>query len=114
MDSTRKKELQSQYIQREIVGGVYIMRNIQNNKILLDASTDISGSKNRFEFAQKTGSCVNPKLQKDWAAYGHDQFTFEVLDELKKGEAQTQEEFKTDIGLLKEIWREKLTNEDFY
>ena len=114
MDNTRKKELQSQYTQREVIGGVYIVKNTRNNKILLDSSTDINGSKNRFEFAQKTGSCVNPKLQKDWAVYGHDQFVLEVLDELKKGETQTQEEFRTDISLLKEIWHEKLSNEDLY
>jgi hypothetical protein len=113
-NNSRKKELQSQYNEREIVGGVYLIRNTINNKLLLDSSTDIQGSKNRFEFAQKTGSCVTPKLQKDWTEHGASPFVFEVLDELKKNETQSPAEFKTDINLLTEIWREKLSGEEMY
>ena len=114
MDNNRKKELQSQYREREITGGVYIIRNTLNNKLFLDAAIDLHGSKNRFEFAQKTGSCVNVKLQRDWEEQGSGGFAFEVLEELKMGETQTQKEFKADIELLKEIWREKLANEKLY
>jgi len=114
MDSNRKKELQSQYADREVVGGVYLIRNTFNNKILLETTTDLNVCKNRFEFAQKTGSCVYPKLQKDWAEQGGDQFILEVLEELKKGETQSQTEFKADIEFLKEIWREKLSAEGYY
>ena len=114
MDANRKKELRSQYTEREVTGGVYLIRNTLNNKLFLDTAADLRGCRNRFDFAQQTGSCVYHKLQKDWAAFGHDQFVLEVLDELKKGETQTQEEFRTDIGFLKEIWREKLSSEDLY
>ena len=113
-DSGRRKELQTQYKEREIVGGVYLIRNTPKNKILLDASVNLQSSKNRFEFAQKTGSCVYLKLQEDWAEQEHSQFAFEVLEELKKSETQTPSEFKTDVELLKEIWLEKLSAEDFY
>jgi len=112
--SSRKKELQSQYAERDIIGGVYMIRNTQNNKLLIDAATNLHGSKNRFEFAQKTGSCVYLKLQKDWTEHRGSQFVLEVLEELKKGENQTQAEFKNDINLLMELWREKLSNDDFY
>ena len=114
IDSNRRKELRSQYAEREIVGGVYAVRNTLNNKLLIDAATDLKGSKNRFEFARKTGSCVYIKLQQDWTKQGSDQFTFEVLEELKKGETQTQAEFRADIDLLRELWREKLSAEDLY
>ena len=114
IDSSRRKELQSQYAEREIVGGVYAVRNTLSNKLLIEAATDLNGSKNRFEFARKTGSCVYVKMQQDWAKQGSDHFEFEVLEELKKGETQTQAEFKADIGLLRELWREKLSAEDFY
>ena len=114
MDNNRKKELQSQYAEREVVGGVYLIRNTPGNKLLLETATDLGVCKNRFVFARKTGSCVYPKLQKDWAEQGGDQFVFEVLEELKKGETQTQTEFKADIDFLKEIWREKLSGESFY
>ena len=113
-DIKSKNELKSQYKEREIVGGVYIIRNTLNNKILLKAETNLQGSKNRFEFSQKIGSCVNMPLQDDWNKEGGRQFVFEVLEELKKGETQTEADFKTDISILKEIWLEKLSDRDFY
>ena len=109
-----KKELQSQYKDRETIGGVYLIRNTMNNKLLLDATADLNSIKNRFEFSVKTGSCVYMKLQKDWVAQGSGQFVFEVLEELKKADTQTDASFKADIDLLKEIWLEKLSKEDFY
>ena len=113
-DKKAKKELQAQYEKREITGGVYVIKNTLKNKLLLDSAEDLQGSKNRFEFSLKTGSCVNMKLQKDWNEQSGDRFVFEVLEEIKKGETQTQAEFKSDIDLLKQIWLEKLTSEDLY
>ena len=113
-DNKAKKELQAQYKEREIIGGVYVIKNVLNNKILLVATTDLQGSKNRFEFSQKTGSCVDMKLQDDWDKQSSGQFVFETLDELKKGKTQTAEEFKTDIGVLKEMWLDRLSDRDFY
>jgi hypothetical protein len=54
------------------------------------------------------------KLQSDWNKQGSEQFVFEVLEELKKNETQTMDEFKADIALLKEIWLEKLADNDLY
>ena len=110
----RKKELQMQYKDREVTGGVFVIRNTLTNRLLLDAAIDLQGRINRFEFARKTGSCVDMKLQKDWADHGSGLFVLEVLEELKKGEIQTDAEFKADINILKELWLEKLSNEDFY
>lgn len=91
-----------------------MIRNTMNNKVFVDATVDLQGGRNRFAFAQKTGSCVYVKLQKDWDEQGGAQFVFEAIEELTKGETQTQAEFKADIELLKEMWREKLANEEFY
>ena len=106
--------MQAQYKERAIIGGVYAVRNTLKNKLLIEADTDISGSKNRFEFAVKTGSCVFPKLQNDWTEQESGQFVFEILEELKKGETQSPAEFKADIEVLKQIWLEKMTDEDLY
>ena len=109
-----KKEIVAQYKEREIIGGVYAIKNTLNNMLLLGASTDLRGMKNRFEFSQKTGSCVDLKLQNDWSAQGGELFAFEVLEELRKSETQTMEEFKADIEVLKEIWADNLDGRDFY
>ena len=113
-DAQAKKEIIAQYKDREIIGGVYTIKNTLNNKVLLGSATDLNGIKNRFEFSQKTGSCVDMKLQNDWNAQGGEQFSFEVLEELKKGDTQTIEEFKSDIAVLKEIWVNELAGQDFY
>ena len=109
-----KKELKEQYSNREIIGGVYAIKNTLNNKTLLLSTTDMQGSKNRFDFAQKTGSCIDLKLQSDWNNQGGDQFAFEVLEELKKSETQTADGFKADVDLLKEMWLDNLSGADFY
>jgi len=113
-DKITKKELKAQYKEREIIGGVYAIKNTLNSKMLLDSATDLQGSKNRFNFSQKTGSCVYMKLQSDWNKQSGEQFVFEVLEELKKGETQTLEEFKADIDFLKEMWLDKLSDRDLY
>ena len=109
-----RKEILAQYKEREIIGGVYIIRNMLSNRLLLDASADIKSIRNRFEFARKTGSCVVPRLQEDWSEHGSASFSFEVLEELKRGENQTDAQFKADLDLLREIWSEKLSNEKLY
>jgi len=104
----KKKEILAQYKEREVVGGVYIIRNTLNNKLLLDAASDLQSIRNRFDFALKTGSCVNPKLQKDWSEHGSGVFVLEILEELIKGNTQTDAQFKADVEFLKEVWLDKL------
>ena len=113
-ENSTKKELQSQYKEREITGGVYVIRNTQSNKLLCETTMELSSTMNRFEFSRKTGSCVSMKLQKDWAEQGSGQFVFEVLEELKRGETQTDAEFRADLELLKEMWLEKLPDGERY
>ena len=114
LDRKTKREMQTRYKEREIVGGVYVVKNTLKNKLLIEADTDVYGSKNRFEFAFKTGSCVLPRLQNDWTEQNGRHFVFEILEELKKGETQSLSEFKSDIGIMKQIWLEKMADEDLY
>jgi len=114
VDESTKKELRSQYKEREIIGGVYLIRNTMNNKVFIDATADLQGSKNRFEFSVETGSCVYMKLLSDWKEQSGSGFAFEVLEELRKSETQTPENFKSDLGLLKSMWLEKLSGEQLY
>lgn len=109
-----KKAGRAAYKERKIIGGIYVIRNSDSGKILIDSAIDLQGRKNRFEFSQKTGSCVELKLQKEWAILGKEKFIFEVLEELEKGETQSMEEFKGDIEVLKLMWMEKLAQVPCY
>ena len=113
-ETKTRKELKTEYKNRTIVGGVFTIKNQLNNKLLLCATTDLMGSKNRFEFAQMTGNCVDMKLKQDWDVQKGKQYLLEVLEEINKKETQTDKEFKADLELLKEMWQEKLSEYSFY
>ncbi len=114
MNSTDRKKLVATYKDRIVTGGIYIVRNLRNNKILIDTALDITGIRNRFDFAKKMGTSFSPKIQNDWDSDGEGCFVFEVLEELEKGKTQNSKEFSEDLKVLKEIWKEKLSKEEFY
>lgn len=114
MDRQSRKEKLEAYKHRKIIGGVYLIKNNANGKSLLQSSTDLMGSKNRFNFSCHTGSCISLKLQNDWDKFGKDAFVFEVLEELIKKETQTLKEFSDDVKTLEEIWMEKFESAILY
>lgn len=114
MDTVSKKELLAQYKTRKQCGGVFVTRNTVTGQQLLECAVDLQGSKNRFTFSRKTESCISSRLQKDWEKYGSSAFSFETLEELVRGDTQTDAEFKEDILLLLEVWREKLADQNLY
>jgi hypothetical protein len=109
VDPETRKQLIAAYKERsrKNTGGVYIIRNTQNGKLLLEIASDIAAAENRFSFAQKTGSCINMKLAKDWAIYGGGAFTFEIAETINRNEDQTPMEFREDLNVLKKMWAEK-------
>ena len=46
-------------------------------------------------------------MRTEWNQFGAASFSFAVLEELKKGELQTEEEFAKDIQTLFEMWQQK-------
>lgn len=112
--SELKKEMISAYKEQKQAGGVYVIRNLKSGKLFLDSTPNIQGMANRFEFSQKTGSCITTKLQKEWTPLNKEDFVFEILEELNIGENQTKKEFKEDLETLKLLWLEKLDQAVFY
>jgi len=109
-----KKELKEQYKNRKIIGGIYTIKNKHTGKRFLDATVNLQGIKNRFEFSKRNKTCIYHKLKEDWTEGGPEIFEFEVLEEITQGETQTDAEFKEDVALLKEIWLEKLSGQELY
>jgi hypothetical protein len=112
MKSETRKELASAYRERKVVGGVFAIRNTEHGKRLLNVTGDVQGSHNRFDFMKNTGLCYHHKLQSEWS--DNPPFVFEVLEELEKGEFQTDSEFKADLETLRELWVDKLRGAEFY
>lgn len=78
-----KKELKEAYKQMKFPMGVFQIRNLSNNKILIDNSVDMLSKWNRHKMELNFGGHRNMALQKDWSEKGEDNFAFEVLSELK-------------------------------
>ena len=105
-----KRAMINQYKSRVQLGGVYVIKNLTLNKWYVDVSLDLAASENRFKFFGST----HMKVEQDYKTQNGDGFAFEVLEELKKNEAQSTEDYKADLKLLKEIWIEKLASEELY
>lgn len=53
-------------------------------------------------------------MQEDWKKFGADAFSFEVVEELEKEDAQSMDEFKEDLEVLLEIWLDKFGDRQSY
>ena len=70
----------------------------------------LAAAKNRFDFMGDSYM----KIANDYKAQKGDGFVFETLEELEKGEEQSDQAFKEDLALLKTIWLEKLVGQELY
>ncbi len=114
MDKAQRKKLISDYKERPVTGGVFLIVNDVTGRVLLLAERDLQGSRNKFQFAQSTNLCAYGKLGEDWRKYGPEAFRFELLEELEKKPEQTPREFQEDLDTLAQLWREKLAEREFY
>ena len=107
MDKEKRKELQSAYRNREVVGGVYCIKCSGNGRVWMRSTVDMEGTKNRVLFSLKMKGAPEPAMLRECLEYGWESFSFVVLEELKKEEKQTQKEFADDVSALLELWLEK-------
>lgn len=107
----QQRALAAAYKARDIEGAVCAIRCTANGKVFLLAAPNPGGQRNRFDFSQSTGSCIFSALAPDWRDHGSGAFAFEVLETLKKGPDQSDGDFRADLEVLRDIWREKLAGE---
>ncbi len=103
-----RSEAKKNYKQTLPPMGVYIVKNLVNNKILIGSSTNLPGRINRFKFGIKYGGTEsNKELVADFQKYGEENFSFEILDELEPKEDPAYN-YTEDLKVLEEMWIEKL------
>ncbi len=66
---------------KNIITGIYCIENLINHKKYIGQSTNIADRWRRHINALKLGSHENDYLQKSWAKYGQNKFSFSVLEE---------------------------------
>jgi GIY-YIG catalytic domain len=100
----RKKELKKEYLQNHRPMGVYQIRNIVNDKVLIGAALDLPGVLNRHKFQLKMGNHTSGALQAEWNEFGSESFAFEILDEITPKEGR---DYREELAFLEELWLEK-------
>jgi hypothetical protein len=100
----KKIELKREYKLNHRPMGVYQIRNIANERVLIGASLDLPGIFNRQKFQLKMGNHPNRALQAEWNEFGADGFAFEILDEITPMEGR---DYREEVALLEELWLEK-------
>lgn len=107
MENQSKKDMRDQYKSRSVTGGIYCIKCNGNGHVWMKSTKDIAGQINKFKFFTSTNSCPEPGMNLEWKQYGAESFSLEILEELEKGETQTDKEFGDDIKVLYEMWVEK-------
>jgi GIY-YIG catalytic domain len=87
--------------------GIFLIRNLVNDKIFVGSSIDLPAMFNRIRFQLFGGAHPNKELESDWKLYGAGKFTFEVLEEIPPRD-DVNYDYKADLETLEYLWLEKL------
>jgi hypothetical protein len=102
-----KKEMKEAYQDMKFPAGVYQIKNVNNNKVLVDCSSNLTAIWNRHQAQLRFGSHRNADLQRDWNELGQENFVFEILGEIND-EGLTARKKEQELTTLKELWVEKI------
>jgi hypothetical protein len=87
--------------------GIWAIRNLVTDKVLLGAALNLPGILNRHQFELEKGSHKCQTLQNDWNSLGRERFAFEILDEIAP-RAEPDYDYRADLLLLEEMWLDNL------
>lgn len=109
-----KKELKDEYKQMKFPMGIFQVKNIATNKVLVDHSLDMKSKWNRHKMELKFGNHKNRDFQKDWNKYGAENFVFEVLAELKNDEGENNVDYNLELKTLQDMVLQEFEIKDLY
>jgi hypothetical protein len=91
--------------------GIFLIRNLVNQKIFVGSSVDLIAIFNRIRFQLAAGAHPNKDLESDWKLFGAPKFEFEVLEELVPRDDPNYN-YVADLEVLEDLWLEKLSPYD--
>lgn len=102
-----RKELKEEYKHMKFQMGVFQIRNTINGKVFIGSSLDLKAIWHAQKLKLDIGMHQNSDLQKDWKAFGAENFTYEILDELKQTDDNTLD-YNKEIKALEEMFISEL------
>jgi hypothetical protein len=103
----KNKRLKKEYQSSRRPMGVFLIRNLVNDKVFVGVGLDLLGIINSHKFQLKMSVHRNRRLQSDWNDFGEENFAFEILDQLEP-RADASDDGREDLSFLEELWLEKL------
>ena len=103
-----KKEIKDSYKEMKFQIGVFQIRNRVNNKIYIESSTDLITIWNRHKFQLNSGHHPNKNLQKEWIEFGQENFTYEILSEIKQEDIKTIDHYRKEAKHFEALFIDEL------
>lgn len=110
MDSNTvdRRKIKQQYKEQAEIGGIYrYADSVTKWQSVLCATPNLKGKYSLLQFAKMQGKHGEPALQAYWDENGGSNIELVELEQLKRNDMQSLNEFKEDLAALLEMWREK-------
>jgi group I intron endonuclease len=102
-----RKEIKNEYKEKKQKIGIFQIRNVVNNKILVGSSMNLDSIWNRHLAELKFGNHRNRRLQEDWNKFGEENFRFEIISVVKQDEKENAD-YKKEVKELEKLFLEEL------
>ncbi|NYE28796.1 hypothetical protein HDE78_001752 [Rhodanobacter sp. K2T2] len=87
--------------------GIFSIRNVVTGRMLLDQSSNLTGSLNRHRMELQWGVHRNRLLMADWHAYGEARFSFEVVEQIHERH-EPDFDYRAELVRRTAFWRAKI------
>src|SRR4051812_18397149 len=101
------KELKEAYKLKRFRIGVFQLRNTVNGKMFVGSSINLDAIWNRIKAELKFGGHRNVELQREWIAYGEENFVFGILSEIEEKDGD-KVDYNKEAKQLEEMFIEEL------
>ena len=97
-----RKELKEKYKQMKFKMGVFQIRNNINGKLFIGSSLDLKAIWHAQKLQLDFGIHPNGDLQKDWKECGGENFSYEIIEEIKQIEDKPID-YSKEIKVLEDM-----------
>lgn len=115
-DRAKRRQLKAAYREARPDAGVYRILNRANGKSLIGSTLNLTSLENKLAFgkSQNMPGVLDHRLRADARSAGMDAFSIEVLERLDVNVEMTDEQIRSDLAVLEQLWREKFDPDLLY